>query len=325
MEREAKTTAFSALAAELSAATVSATEQLPTLRATLRRFAALSFSVVELWRVDGDPTLDDAGWRLLAVEQAPLPGAIPAALTPPLDDLIRSVAFSRQLFTVDAPTPTLALPLIAWDRVQGVLLVRAIRVADDLVSWQPPLAQLAPLLALCLCSLSPEGQRLTRAAGEYPLEPVGRACLLEQLERELARARRSRQAFAVLLLGLDRFDALRQAVGTAGQERALGQLGTALRATCRDGDLMRRYSRDCFLLLLPDSDSQGASFVARRYLDHLYRRPLAVHGHEPLYLDFSIGIALFPVDGLTPTELVDSAAEALVSARRLGGRRAVAA
>ncbi len=325
MDRETRAAAFSALVAGLGAATASATEELPTLRATLGRLAALTSGVVELWRIAGGAVHEDAGWRLLVVEQPPLPGAIPAALTPPLDDAIRSAALSRQTIALDTPTPTLALPLIAWGRVQGVLLVRAARVDADLLSWQPLLERFAPLLALCLCSLSSEEPATPRAANGYRVEPIDRACLIEQLERELARARRSRRAFAVLLIGLDRFDDLRQSIGADGQELVIGQLGAVLRATARDGDLLRRYHRDCFLLLMPDGDSQEASLVARRYLDQLYRRPLSIPGQEPLYLDFSIGIALFPVDGLTPADLVESAAAALVAARRLGGRRAVAA
>jgi diguanylate cyclase (GGDEF)-like protein len=205
-----------------------------------------------------------------------------------------------------------------------VLLIRAAEVAADLLCWQVALERFAPLLALCLATTMPRPTGWPAAAGSL-VEAIERECLLEQLDRELARARRTRRALAVLLAGLDQFATLGHVIGVDGQERAIAEVGVTLRALCRDGDLLRRYSDDSFLLLMPESDSQGAAFVAQRYLDHLYRRPLSLPGYEPLYLDLSIGIALFPVDGLTPSELVESAADALVTARRLGGRRAVAA
>lgn len=325
MERETRSAAFASLAAELGSVTALATEQMPSLRAILRRLAALSVGVVELWRIAGGATIEDSGWRLLAVERAPLPGLIPAALTPPLDEAIRSAALCRQTIALETPTPTLALPLIAWDRVQGVLLIRAAAAAADLLAWQAALERFAPLLALCLATTSPRPTGWPSATVGSLAAPIDRECLVDQIERELARARRARHALAILLIGLDQFAALGRAIGDDGRERAVAEVGVTLRTLCRDGDLLRRYSDDTFLLLMPESDGRGATFVAQRYLDHLYRRPIDLPDHAPLYLDLSIGIALFPVDGLTPAELVESAADALVAARRLGGRRAVAA
>jgi diguanylate cyclase (GGDEF)-like protein len=147
----------------------------------------------------------------------------------------------------------------------------------------------------------------------------------EQLERELARARRTFRPCALLMTGVDRFEEFVATVGAATWEQIAQALMITLRDICRDGDMVGRQGTDRHLVFLPDADGAGAALAARRYLSQLYRRPIIVPEHEPFYLDASIGIALFPVDGSTASELLASASTALALAQQLGGRRAVAA
>lgn len=325
MEMDAKTAALWPLAAELGAATSLTTGQLPLLRSTAARVAALCGASVELWRIEARDESYDEGWRLLAAERAVVPGDTLDLLSPPLDNIMRCAALRRQTIAITDPAPALCLPIIAHQRVQGVLLVRAARPASSLSSWREALEQFAPLLGLFLDTIEREPARSDQAAIELPANLPSQTYLGDHLERELARARRTRQSFAVLVVGLDQFDQLALSIGHEARDRVMQRLAVALRDTCRESDLLGRYGPDSFLLILPDSNGQGAEFAARRHLDHLYRRPIVLPGHEPLYLDISVGIALFPVDGLTSGELLASASDALATARRLGGRRAVAA
>jgi diguanylate cyclase (GGDEF)-like protein len=313
------------LVAELSAATSLTTGQLPLIRATLRRLAILCEATVELWRAgDGDDPLDQ-GWQLLAGEMAAGHRAVTASLTPPLDDTVLSAALCLQTIAVTAPLPALILPVVACHRLQGVLLVRAQHPAAATLDWRTPLEAFTPVLGLFLHALDLDASLSSERAVDRLAGVASAARLSDQLDRELARARRARQSFTLLMVGLDRYDALGLEVGAAQRDRIVQLLALMLRDTCRDCDAIGRYAHDRFLILLPDSNAQGAQIVATRHLEHLYRRPIVLPGHEPFYLDVSIGIALFPVDGLTPAELIESANNALVAARRLGGRRAVAA
>lgn len=313
------------LVAELGAATARSTERLPRLRAALRHLAGLCEATVELWRAGEGAELADQGWRLLAGETAAGPGALVAALAPSLDETVLSAALCLETIAVAAPLPTLALPVVACQRLQGVLLVRGRHPAAATLAWRGPLETLAPILGLFLHASDLDDTFASEAAFERLAGLADRDRVSDLLDRELARARRARQAFTLMMVGLDNYDALGREVGVEHRDRIAQLLALLLGNACREGDVIGRYGPDRFLLVLPDSNGQGAQIAARRHLDYLYRRPLVLPGHEPFYLDVSIGIALFPVDGLTPGELIESAKNALIAAQRLGGRRAVAA
>jgi len=321
---EGRVAALWPLVAELGQATTRPTEKLPLLRAVLTRLAALCEASVELWHTGTGGTPQDDGWRLLVAEQSASREVPLALLAPPLDDTIRDAALSRRTVAVAEPVPALAVPFSAGERGQGVLLVRATSLSS-LFDWRESLEQFVPLLGLAIVALDLNRLPPAGATADTPTTLLLQSPIGEQLEQELARARRNRRAFAVLLTSLDQYADLTRIVGSDVRERVMQQLQTVLRETCRDSDVVGRYDRDRLLFLLPDSSAQGAAFVTRRQLDHLYSRPLRLPGHEPLYLDISIGIALFPIDGLTASELLESAVNALATAQFLGGRRAVAA
>lgn len=325
MVMEARVAALWPLVVELGQLASVATEKLPLLRSALARLAALCEASVELWTIGNSSVLQDDGWRLLVAERSASRGVPLALLAPPLEDTIRNAAIARRTFVVTEPVPALAVPFSVGDRLQGVLLVRAASLSSALFDWREPLEQFTPLLGLTIAAIDCH-QAPTAIAPAGPLAmPSRQSAIGEQLEQELARGRRNRRPFAVLLIGLDRYPDQINTAGKNTHERMMQQLEMVLRETCRDSDVVGRYDHDRLLFLLPDSSAQGAAHVARRQLDYLYSRPLRLLGHDPLYVDMSIGIALFPVDGLTASELIENAAHALATAQLLGGRRAVAA
>ncbi len=301
------------------------TDKLPLIRSTIRRLAILCEATVELWRGDDGVAGRQSGWQRLAEEVRGGGGPLASGLTPPLDDAILSAALSLQTITVQEPYPVLALPLIAHHRLQGVLLLRAHQSAAPITAWRAPLEAFAPILGLFLHALDLDETFTSAVSLTRLMSIASQARLNDQLDREMARARRGRQAFALLMVGLDRHDELALELGPTRCDRVMQTLALLLRDGCRDGDVVGGHGPDRFLVLLPDSNGQGAQITANRHLDQIYRRPIALTGHTPFFLDVSIGIALFPVDGLTGGELIESAAGALRAARGLGGKRAIAA
>lgn len=304
---------------ELGAAIASPALEPPPYAALIARVAALCGATTELWRV-GAVDNADAGWQLLAHSApggliAPAP-KVPAAVAGSAAAALRSVAITQ-------PFQQLALPLLVRGQLLGVLSLHA--AADGpLLAWQDALGGFVPLLALALHADVPAGPAEETVVGRVAALASG-AHLGEQLERELARARRTFRPCALLLTGIDRFEEFVATVGATTWEQIAQSLMITLRDVCRDGDMVGRHGLDRYLIFLPESDGMGATLAARRYLSQLYRRPIIVPDHEPFYLDASIGIALFPVDGSTVSELLASASTALATAQHLGGRRAVAA
>ena len=306
------------LLSDLGAAIAAPEAEPSPYAALLTRLSAHCGATAELWRVEGVEGVA-AGWQLLAQSTSGLPG-VPVPKAPSV--AATSAAAALRPIAITRPFQQLALPLLVRGRLQGILSLHA---ADGpLLAWQGALEHLAPLLALALHADSPPGTTEETALAQVATLASG-AHLREQLERDLARARRTFRPCALLLTGIDRFEEFVATVGAATWEQIAQSLTITLRDVCRDGDMVGRHGTDRHLIFLPESDGAGAALAARRYLSQLYRRPIVVPRHEPFYLDASIGVALFPVDGATAGELLASASEALATAQQLGGRRVVAA
>jgi diguanylate cyclase (GGDEF)-like protein/PAS domain S-box-containing protein len=130
---------------------------------------------------------------------------------------------------------------------------------------------------------------------------------VERLEREVKRAGRSRNSFAVLLLDLDGLKRINDRSGHLAGNRALKRLANAMREHCRSIDLAARYGGDEFALVLIDADPAMAEQVAERI-----RGCLREESDKPaLGVSIGIGIASYPADGRTGQELLESADQRL--------------
>jgi len=278
----------------------------------------------ELWEVASEPAGGAQHWRLRAGHGVEPSGLHDRAERQPDEQILQAATTLRTIVGSDS-ADTLAIPIVTFGRTQGVLRIGTLNTGTALLSWRAELEQFVAIMGLYL-----HASELNEALGSGILRDrltgiANQAQINDHLERELARARRTRRQFSLLMIAPDRFDALGADLGLPLRDRVMQSLAVMLRDACRDGDIIGRYSADRFLILLPDTSSQGAQTAANRYLQHFYRRPVTLPEGAPLYLDVSIGIALFPVDGLVIGELVENVTSALREAQRLGGKRAVAA
>ncbi len=143
-----------------------------------------------------------------------------------------------------------------------------------------------------------------------------RALLAQRAELSLALAIRHRGELAVLFLDLDRFKEVNDSLGHAEGDALLRQVAARLKGLLRAGDTVCRLGGDEFVLLLPEVGQEGALRVADRLLA-VFRQPFEVVGHR-LNVTVSIGIAFYPHDGASFTELLKNADTALYRAKQDG-------
>jgi diguanylate cyclase (GGDEF)-like protein len=84
------------------------------------------------------------------------------------------------------------------------------------------------------------------------------------LEREVARARRTRAPFSLALIDVDHFKQVNDRHGHAAGDEVLKQISSILSATFRASDLAVRWGGDEFLVFLPDVPASGAMVFAER-------------------------------------------------------------
>ena len=135
----------------------------------------------------------------------------------------------------------------------------------------------------------------------------------EDLEREIARARRHGGALCLAMLDLDRFKAFNDHHGHQAGDRLLAATAVAWRPVLRATDTLARYGGEEFAVLLPHSDEEGAMTVVERLLEVV-----------PLGQTASAGVAVW--DGKeSADELLARADAALYEAKGAGRARALLA
>lgn len=142
---------------------------------------------------------------------------------------------------------------------------------------------------------------------------------MDRLEREVRRADRSHRPFAVLLLDLDDLKRINDLQGHLAGNRALRRLAAVMNAYCRSTDLAARYGGDEFAAVLIDSDRGMAENVARRIEQHLRS------DSEKPALSASIGFGVYPEDGTTAAELIETADQRLYHRKKNQPQRTASA
>jgi diguanylate cyclase (GGDEF)-like protein len=139
--------------------------------------------------------------------------------------------------------------------------------------------------------------------------------LLEALDLEVKRYGRTERHFAILLLDLDALKKINDTHGHLVGSRALCRLANVLRLHSREIDTAARYGGDEFVLLLPETEWPAAQSVAQRISGRL------AHDAEEPPVSVSIGIAMFPQDGVTVADLFEAADRALYTEKRNPARK----
>ncbi|MBI5545419.1 MAG: response regulator [Deltaproteobacteria bacterium] len=152
-----------------------------------------------------------------------------------------------------------------------------------------------------------------------PLTGVGTyPQLKETLVYEVERARRYGRPLTALVVAMDESPLLLDKLGRAAANELLSQLAAALRRSFRFADRVFRIDVESFVVLLPETATEGAQIAAHRLAAGLNERPLAAPG-SPRKVTISVGVADFPRFGNDKADdLVRAANHALLRAQRGG-------
>jgi diguanylate cyclase (GGDEF)-like protein/PAS domain S-box-containing protein len=134
--------------------------------------------------------------------------------------------------------------------------------------------------------------------------------LVDALDSEIKRSKRTSREFAILFLDLDRLKLINDRFGHITGSRALCRVADILFSCCRDIDTPARFGGDEFLVVLPETNAEEANLVARRICESV------AHDDKGPKLSVSVGIAVYPQDGDTIEKLLGQADSVLYSMKR---------
>jgi diguanylate cyclase len=272
-------------------------------------FGWLAFVVADtvlLMQVAANSTVEGS-W----VDNVWLIGVLPMALaawTRPLQESQTSDPEGLMLLAVPVTFTSVGVGLLVWSSVRDahtptiVVLLSAATIIAALLRTSLTFREVR---ALADARLQARTDDLTGLGN--------RRLFLEQLDAVTGESGRGGGA-AVLLIDLDSFKEVNDSYGHHTGDTLLRMVGARLLEALSDVDMLTRMGGDEFGIVLGNADEARASDVARELGRHL-RAPFELAG-MPLHVEASMGIALFPAHGRTPSMLLQHADVAMYEAKR---------
>lgn len=207
------------------------------------------------------------------------------------------------------------------------------RITQDVAPGYLQYLGLVDLLALfaigigtVIWLLEEEQARVARAGGEIErlaMEDAltglaNRQRLSFTLGRLVANAGTRDERLAVLLMDLDRFKVVNEAMGHSVGDKILREVANRLREAMRADDFVARLGGDEFTIIGRGIRGPHDALTVARKITEALRQPFNIDGNE-LTLTTSIGVSIFPDDASDAETLLRQADTAMYSAKRAGG------
>ncbi|MEK6537574.1 MAG: sensor domain-containing diguanylate cyclase, partial [Nitrospirota bacterium] len=146
----------------------------------------------------------------------------------------------------------------------------------------------------------------------------------ERISEEMERSKRHRQPFSLIILDIDDFKVLNDSYGHLCGDEILKTTTNVIRRCVRVIDIAARYGGEEFAIILPTTDKDDAGIIAERIRSEIAGTVCLIKdAGKKLSITVSLGIASFPDDASTITELINNADRALYSAKNQGKNRVV--
>jgi len=166
--------------------------------------------------------------------------------------------------------------------------------------------------------LEAANQKLRHLATHDPLTGLPNRVLLDdRLQQAIVHADRDMRSFALLVCDLDRFKLINESLGHRAGDELLQEVARRLATVTRAADTLARLGGNEFVLIGTSiGDADDAAGLAARVMDVL-QAPVRIAAID-IYVSPSIGIAMYPDDGVTMQALLTRADAAMHSAKQHG-------
>jgi len=232
------------------------------------------------------------------------------------------------------PGPSLCIPLASFGESVGLLVMTCCRARgegeeglteEDRSQRQWLALNFSQRLATAIFTIRLR-ESLREQSVRDPLTGLyNRRFLEESLSREIFRAQRSGSIIACMMLDLDHFKQFNDLYGHDAGDAVLQEIARTLQKSVRREDIVCRYGGEEFAIIMPLASREIAIKRAEIILDRVRHLEIYSKGNLFKKLSLSIGLAFYPVNGLTAEEVLQQADMALLEAKRTGRDRLVIA
>lgn len=172
-----------------------------------------------------------------------------------------------------------------------------------------------------ISNLKATEERLRHLASYDSLTKLpNRDMFVEHLNNAIARAKRDGCRHAVLFMDLDRFKVINDSLGHTVGDQLLVNVAARMTEVLRDIDVVARFGGDEFTVLLEHVGEPFQAAEAAERIINVLSEPFNLSGHQ-VVTSPSIGIVLYPDNGITAEDLIKKADSAMYHSKQLGGSR----
>jgi diguanylate cyclase (GGDEF)-like protein len=243
----------------------------------------------------------------------------------PMDtnDFIREMRHSGASLEVPAHfrfQTELCAPLVHEGLVEGVISVGGI--SRHYKYEKTMLALIADLGSIALHNKKLFSQVQEMANSDGLTKLYNKRFFLGRLSEEILRAEKAHFPISLFIFDLDNFKHYNDSQGHQAGDEVLKITGQLLRETMRPDDIPARYGGEEFVVILPQTPKDGAVIAAERFREKVASHPYPHRESQPLKIvSLSGGVATFPDDGRSGSDLIEAADAALYRAKKAGRNR----
>ena len=213
------------------------------------------------------------------------------------------------------------LPLIAKGRAIGSFIVASKLPNAYSQRHIKLLEQLASQIAMPLENSQLYAKAEKKARVDELTRLLNRRSLDEMIDNEISRHSRYGGVFTLAILDLDSFKTYNDSYGHLSGDKLLREVGHIIKSVIRNVDHAFRYGGDEFAILLPQTNIDDALQVLERVREKIAKGL----DSGDIHVTTSIGLASWPDDGISHTDIIAAADVTLYRAKRSGGNKSFCA
>ncbi len=221
---------------------------------------------------------------------------------------------------LEAAKSLLVLPLVRGDQVLGAITLAAARPHQYPAQTREMLRVIGHQVGVSLQNARMYQQMEERATTDGLTGLTNHRAFQERFAALHALAERTKQRYSVILTDIDHFKGINDTYGHPVGDQVLKKVAAVFAGRARKVDIVARYGGEEFVLVLPDTDGEGAEHFANKLREEIAAQVMTSE-HGNFKVTISMGIAEFPTDGTDRMELVERADQALYYCKEHGRNR----
>lgn len=211
----------------------------------------------------------------------------------------------------------LVLPLLRGEQVLGAITLASVRPHRYPAQTRDMLRVISHQVGVSVQNARMYQSMEERATTDGLTGLTNRRAFQERLDQLHALAERTGQKYAVILTDIDHFKSVNDTYGHPVGDQVLRRAAAVFHGRSRRVDIVARYGGEEFVMVLPDTDGEGAEHFANEMRKELGDMTMnSEHGN--FNVTISMGVAEFPADGRDGNELLERADQALYFCKEHG-------